>query len=47
MDDDAVDAALRDELARHGPSEAARLVARRSGRPRRALYARALDLRGR
>ena len=47
MDDGAIDAALSDALAEHGPSEAARLVARRSGRPRRALYARALELRGR
>lgn len=45
LDDDAIDAALVDALAAHGPSEAARLVARRSGRPRRALYARALELK--
>jgi 16S rRNA (cytidine1402-2'-O)-methyltransferase len=47
MADDAVDAALREELAAHGPSEAARRVARRSGRPRRTLYARALELQRR
>jgi len=45
MDDGAVDAALVEELAAHGPSEAAKRVARRSGRPRRTLYARALELR--
>jgi 16S rRNA (cytidine1402-2'-O)-methyltransferase len=44
MDDGAVDAALAEELAAHGPSEAAKRVARRSGRPRRVLYARALEL---
>ncbi|MFP4361951.1 MAG: 16S rRNA (cytidine(1402)-2'-O)-methyltransferase, partial [Alphaproteobacteria bacterium] len=42
LDDAAVDAALVEELAAHGPSEAAKRVARRCGRPRRALYARAL-----
>ncbi len=47
MDDAAVDTALADELAAHGPSEAARRVARRTGRPRRALYARALELQRR
>jgi hypothetical protein len=46
-DDAAIDAALVDALAGHGPSEAARMVARRCGRPRRALYARALELKGR
>jgi 16S rRNA (cytidine1402-2'-O)-methyltransferase len=44
MDDAAVDAALAEELAAHGPSEAAKRVARRSGRARRGLYARALEL---
>jgi 16S rRNA (cytidine1402-2'-O)-methyltransferase len=47
MDDAAVDAALRTALADGGPSHAAKVVARRSGRPRRALYARALALEGR
>jgi 16S rRNA (cytidine1402-2'-O)-methyltransferase len=47
MDDAAVDAALVAELAEHGPSEAAKRVARRAGRPRRALYARALELQRR
>jgi len=42
-----VDAALAEALAAHPPSEAARIVAARTGRPRRALYARALELRGR
>lgn len=47
MDDGAVDAALAAALVEHPPSEAARLVAARSGRPRRALYARALALKDR
>ncbi len=47
MDDAAVDAALRSALADGGPSRAAKIVAQRSGRPRRELYARALELEGR
>lgn len=47
MDDGAVDDALRAALAEGGPSHAAKVVAQRSGRPRRVLYARALELEGR
>ena len=46
-DDAAVDAALRAELATHKPTEAAAIVAQRTGRPRREVYARALTLRNR
>ncbi len=46
VDDAAVDQALRAALSESGPSEAARRVANATGRPRRALYARALYLRG-
>ncbi len=47
MDSAALDAALLDALAEVAPSEAARRVAAQSGRPRRALYARALELQRR
>ena len=44
--DGDVDAMLRDALAREKPSRAAALVAQRTGRDRKALYARAMALRG-
>ncbi len=44
--DAEVDAALIAALARGGPAEAAGEVARALGRPRRALYRRALELQG-
>lgn len=47
LDASSVDAALIEALADASPSEAARRVAGLTGRPRRALYARALELQGR
>jgi 16S rRNA (cytidine1402-2'-O)-methyltransferase len=44
---EAADAALAEALTRSGPAEAAAEVARALGLPRRALYMRALALRGR
>jgi 16S rRNA (cytidine1402-2'-O)-methyltransferase len=41
----ATDALLREALATHRPAEAAALVAQRTGRARRDVYARALALR--
>lgn len=44
--DHDIDALLRDALATAKPSQAAAQVARATGQERRALYARALELRG-
>jgi len=41
------DAALAEALARMGPAEAASEVSRSLGLPRKALYRRALELKGR
>jgi len=46
LSDHAVDALLHDALARLGTGAAAAEVAAKTGRPRRALYARALRLTG-
>lgn len=45
VDDDATDALLRDALTTLRPAEAAAVVAQRTGRTRREVYARALALR--
>ncbi len=46
MTDADIDAALEAALAKHSVREAASLVAAETGLPRRAVYARALNLRG-
>jgi 16S rRNA (cytidine1402-2'-O)-methyltransferase len=46
MTDDDIDTALKAALANHSVREAAALVAAETGLPRRAVYARALKLRG-
>lgn len=46
QDDQTVDALLVEALADHPPSRAAAFVAERTGRPRRDLYRRALELKG-
>ena len=45
MDDDAIDAALRDALTRAKTKEAVAEVATLSGRPKSDIYARALALK--
>lgn len=40
-----IDALLREELARAKPSQAAAVVAKRTGQDRKALYARAMELK--
>jgi 16S rRNA (cytidine1402-2'-O)-methyltransferase len=45
VDDDATDALLRDALTTLRPAEAAAVVAQRTGRTKRDVYARALALR--
>ncbi len=46
QDDQIVDDLLVKALADHPPSRAAALIAERTGRPRRDLYRRALELKG-